>query len=260
MTRTEEMNYLITSLLKEMPMYEEEAKKFTSDDKAQRRLLRSLMNVRPALPLDPEFLKVQDHFLQEENRAKGFVLVSDTEDTKYPTLHLYKGDITRLKVDAIVNAANGSLLGCFIPCHNCIDNAIHSAAGLELRDICKKVIDEQGHQEIPGDAHLTEGFNLPAKYVIHTVGPTVGGRLTDADCETLRAAYITDLKLAKLHKMKSLGLCCLSTGVFGFPKKEAAKIAVETVLSFIKENDLKTEIIFDVYSDDNYKIYSKLLK
>ena len=176
MNRLEQIQYLIGVLLKEMPVYQTQAKDFPRDEQSQRRLLRSLMNVRPPLPLDVEFLAVQDELLLAEREEKGVVdaaaLPVSASDSR---LILWQGDITRLSVDAIVNAANSALLGCFVPCHGCIDNAIHSAAGLQLRDACNRLMEQQGHPEPTGQAKLTAGYNLPARYVLHTVGPIVQG-------------------------------------------------------------------------------------
>ena len=171
---TDKLVYLTDFLLDEMPEYIDSAKSIAD----RRVLLRSLMNVRPPFPLKPDFLKVQDEFLSEERERKGVIDVESLPESE-KGIALWRGDITRLKVDAIVNAANCKLLGCFVPCHGCVDNAIHSAAGLQLRDECARIMREQGHDEPTGRAKITGGYNLPAKRVIHTVGPVVCGKLTE---------------------------------------------------------------------------------
>ena len=225
MNRLEQIQYLIGVLLKEMPVYQTQAKDFPRDEQSQRRLLRSLMNVRPPLPLDVEFLAVQDELLLAEREEKGVVdaaaLPVSASDSR---LILWQGDITRLSVDAIVNAANSALLGCFVPCHGCIDNAIHSAAGLQLRDACNRLMEQQGHPEPTGQAKLTAGYNLPARYVLHTVGPIVQGRVSRHDRELLASCYRSCLELAAEHDLQSVAFCCISTGEFHFPNQEAAKI------------------------------------
>jgi len=203
MTYTQQLKFLNDWLLSEMPQYQEQARQFPKDDAQQRRLLRSLMNVRPPMPLDPEFLAVQDELLSAEREMKGVVAVSSLPATKYPGVRLWRGDITRLAADAIVNAGNSALLGCFVPCHGCIDNAIHSAAGLQLREECRRLMDAQGHEEADGGAKLTPAFNLPSKYVLHTVGPIVRGSVTERDRQSLASCYESCLKSAAEHGLKS---------------------------------------------------------
>lgn len=260
MNRIETIRYLNQVLLDEMPEYRAQARSFPQDALSQRRLLRSLMNVRPPMPLDREFLVLQDALLSAEREEKGVVdsdllppCVSDTR------LVLWQGDITRLRADAIVNAANSALLGCFHPCHGCIDNAIHSAAGLQLRDECHAIMTAQGRPEATGQAKLTSGYNLPAKYVLHTVGPIVHGRLTPQDRRDLAGCYRSCLELAAEHHLKSLAFCCISTGEFHFPNQDAAQIAVKTVTEFLQRSTSIQRVIFNVFKDIDAQLYQTLL-
>ena len=261
MNRSEQLQYLNQILLTEMPQYREQAESFPADDTSQRRLLRSLMNVRPPMPLDSKFLEVQDALLSAEAEAKGVVDCSSLPVTAAdPRLVLWQGDITRLKADAIVNAANSALLGCFVPCHGCIDNAIHSAAGLQLRDECNQLMLAQGRPEPNGRAKLTRGYNLPARYVLHTVGPIVRGRVTQQDRADLASCYRACLELAAEYSLRSVAFCCISTGEFHFPNQEAAEIAVITVRAFLDRHTTSIErVIFNVFKDFDKKIYCDIL-
>lgn len=247
-------------LLAEMPEYQPQAREFPQDEASQRRLLRSLMNVRPPMPLQDDFLAIQDNLLSAERENKGIV-----DGAALPAVsgHLkitvWKGDITRLRVDAIVNAANSALLGCFHPCHGCIDNAIHSAAGLQLRDECNQMMQAQGRPEPNGRAKLTKGYNLPAKYVLHTVGPIVRGGVTARDREELASCYRACLTLAAEHGLESVAFCCISTGEFHFPNQEAAEIAVKTVTDFFRQETCVRKVIFNVFKDIDRAIYRRIL-
>ena len=251
---------LNTMLLEEMPEYQSQAEGFPQDLTSQRRLLRSLMNVRPPMPLKREFLAIQDDFLSAERDSKGVV-----NGAALPTVNghsqiaVWKGDITRLKVDAIVNAANSALLGCFCPCHGCIDNAIHSAAGLQLRDECNQIMEAQGHPEPTGRAKLTKGYNLPARYVLHTVGPIIQGHVTGRDRRELASCYRSCLELAAAHGLESVAFCCISTGEFHFPNQEAAEIAVKTVTDFLRQDMSIKKVIFNVFKDIDETIYRRIL-
>ena len=261
MTQTEQMAFLIGALLAEMPEYRKQAEAFLPDDAAQRRLLRSLMNVRPPMPLDSAFLEVQDALLSAEREAKGVVdgeaLPPTAGDSR---LVLWQGDITRLRADAVVDADNAALLGCFAPCHGCIDNAIHSAAGLQLRDECAEIMRAQGHPEPAGRAKLTKGYNLPARYVLHTVGPIVGRWVTWKDRRELASCYRACLELAAEHGLRSVAFCCISTGEFHFPNQEAAGIAARTVRDFLDQRTTSIEkVIFNVFKDLDAGIYRRLL-
>ena len=260
MTRQETIHRLNQCLLGEMPEYRPQTAQFPQDEPGQRRLLRSLMNVRPPMPLRQDFLAMQDELLAAEAAENGVVDAHSLPSAaNHPRLALWQGDITRLKVDAIVNAANSALLGCFCPCHGCIDNAIHSAAGLRLRDECNKIMQRQGHPEPNGRAKLTKGYNLPAKYVMHTVGPIIRGRVTWRDREELASCYRSCLELAAEHGLKSVAFCCISTGEFHFPNREAAKIAVQTVTDFLRHDTSIQKVIFNVFKDIDAEIYRDLL-
>ena len=259
MDRLKQIEELNQFLLEEMPRYREQAAQFPHTVSEQRRLLRSLMNLRPPMPLDPAFLRPQDKLLSTEREEKGVVdgdrLPGTPSDQR---LALWQGDINRLKVDAIVD--NSALLGCFCPCHGCIDNAIHSAAGLQLRDECGHIMKAQGHPEPAGRAKLTEGYNLPARYVLHTVGPVVGRQTTARDRADLASCYRSCLELAAEHGLKSVAFCCISTGEFHFPNQEAAEIAVRTVREFLEQQTTSVErVIFNVFKDLDAAIYRRLL-
>ena len=261
MTRLEQIRTLNTILLKEMPEYREQAEQFPADNASQRRLLRSLMNVRPPMPLDPAFLKVQNELLSAEREEKGVVDAMALPTVRSdPRLAVWQGDITRLRADAIVDADNSALLGCFVPCHGCIDNAIHSAAGLQLRDERAAIMRAQGHPEPNGRAKLTKGYNLPARYVLHTVGPIVGRWVTWKDRRELAACYRSCLELAAEHSLRSVAFCCISTGEFHFPNREAAEIAVKTVREFLTGNTTIERVIFNVFKDIDAEIYRRLLE
>ena len=260
MDRREQVQYLNQTLLAEMPQYREQAESFPADEISQRRLLRSLMNVRPPMPLAPKFLEVQDALLSAEREEKDVVDGDALPPTAGdPRLVLWQGDITRLRADAIVDADNSALLGCFAPCHGCIDNAIHSAAGLQLRDECSRLMAQQGRPEPTGQAKLTGGYNLPARYVLHTVGPIIHGRVTTQDRELLASCYRSCLKLASEHELQSVAFCCISTGEFHFPNQEAARIAVQTVKEFLQAPTTVRKVIFNVFKDIDAKIYHDLL-
>lgn len=238
-----------------MPEYKSAAKEISD----QRILFRSLMNVRqPGKTLSPEFLRLQDEYLSAMRDERGIVDAEDLPEVQ-PGISLWQGDITRLRVDAIVNAANSSLLGCFIPCHRCIDNAIHSAAGLQLREECYNITREQGHEEPTGSAKITKGYNLPAKHVIHTVGPIVQRNLTDSLREDLRNCYRSCLECADSNGLESVAFCCISTGEFHFPNDEAAHIAVKTVKEFLPGSSVK-KIIFNVFKDYDLELYERELR
>ena len=259
MTRMEQISLLNHMLLEEMPEYREQAKKFPANEAQQRRLLRSLMNVRPPMPLTAEFLSIQDALLLAEREEKGVVDVDVLPVTDDPRIALWQGDITRLTAGAIVNAANSALLGCFCPCHGCIDNAIHSAAGLQLRDECNTLMQVQRHEEPVGQAKITKAYNLPSKYVIHTVGPIVQGSLTQRDRAELQSCYRACMELALDKKLNSIAFCCISTGEFHFPNREAAQIAVATVKDVLSRDDSGMKVTFNVFKDIDKQIYHELL-
>ena len=260
MTDSGRMEYLIETLLDEMPEYRAQAGRIARGGNERRQLLRALMNVRPPLPLPPEFLEAQDALLSGEREAKGIVDVMSLPSVPLDQrLCLWQGDITRLNADAIVNAANSALLGCFVPCHGCIDNAIHSAAGLQLRDECHRLMMAQGHEEPTGRAKITGAYNLPCRYVLHTVGPIVSGTLQQRHREELASCYRSCLSLAAERGLKSVAFCCISTGEFHFPNDEAAGIAVRTVRDFLNVPSPVERVIFNVFKDMDFEVYRELL-
>lgn len=254
MTQEERRMYLIRALLEENPRYPE----IPPSDKQQKMLLRSLMNVRPPRPISEGFLAVQDEYLREELRQSGITDLADLTPIG-EGIYLWQGDITTLRCDAIVNAANSQLLGCFCPCHGCIDNCIHTYAGVQLRLECARLMKRQGREEETGRAKITRAYNLPCKYILHTVGPIIQGRLTKRDEELLASCYRSCLELAVQNGVDSIAFCCISTGEFHFPNDRAAEIAVQTVRKFIKEKKSGIKVIFNVFKDLDYKIYRNLL-
>ncbi|MBD5128374.1 MAG: protein-ADP-ribose hydrolase [Ruminococcaceae bacterium] len=255
MNRSEKLSYLIKNLLSENADY----KNISVPDGAEERfrLFRSLVNVRAPKPLSEEFLGFQDEFLRETIAEKGIVDYKDLTPIK-PRVYLWQGDITTLKCGAIVNAANSQMLGCFCPCHGCIDNAIHTFSGVQLRLECGKIMNAQGVEEPVGQAKITDAYNLPCEKVIHTVGPYVGGRLTEEHCEQLSSCYRECLKTAVQNGISSIAFCCISTGEFRFPNEKAAEIAVKTVRDYL-QNEQNIEVIFNVFKDNDYEIYKRLL-
>ena len=254
MTQTKRRLFLIEYLLSESG----ERIGIPTDEYNQKRLLRSLFNIRMPKDTSAEFLKIQDAYLQEENRRKGITDLADLEPVQ-DGIYLWQGDITTLKCGAVVNAANSQMLGCFNPCHGCIDNAIHTFAGIQLRRDCNEIMHEQGHDEPTGQAKITPAYNLPCRYIIHTVGPIVSGKLNEQHCELLKSCYLSCLKLAEENGVDSIAFCCISTGVFGFPQREAAQIAVETVKEYKEENRSNIKVIFNVFKDDDLSIYRNIL-
>jgi O-acetyl-ADP-ribose deacetylase (regulator of RNase III) len=224
----------------------------------QKTLLRSLMNVRLPAPISAEFEQVQNAYLQEENRRRGIVELDELQPIQ-PELYLWRGDITTLRCGAIVNAANSGMTGCYQPCHACIDNCIHTYAGIQLRNYCEDLMQRQGHAEPTGTAKLTPAFNLPCRYVLHTVGPIVDGRLTQIHRRQLANCYRACLALADQHGIDSVAFCCISTGVFMFPNEEAAKIAVQTVQAYKKATGSSIRVIFNVFKEQDERIYRRLL-
>ena len=201
---------------------------------------------------------MQGAYLQGETAAKVITDIADLTPIQ-PGLYLWQGDITTLKCDAIANAANSGMTGCYIPNHRCIDNAIHTFAGVELRLACAELMEQQGYPEPTGRAEITPAFNLPCKYVLHTVGPIIDGRVTKADKELLASCYRSCLELAAENGLESVAFCCISTGEFHFPNEQAAQIAVETVKEFLKTQTSVKKVIFNVFKDLDKAIYEKLL-
>lgn len=256
MNQSEKRLFLIQSLLKERPEYRDLS--IPSESDSQRRLLRGLMNIRAPQRTDAEFLKTQDAYLQGETAAKGITDIAGLTPIQ-PGLYLWQGDITTLKCDAIVNAANSGMTGCYIPNHRCIDNAIHTHAGVELRLACAELMEQQGHPEPTGQAKITPAFNLPCRYVLHTVGPIIDGRVTKEDKELLASCYRSCLELAAENSLESVAFCCISTGEFHFPNDLAAEIAVRTVKEFLKKQTSVKKVIFNVFKDLDKAIYEKQL-
>ena len=255
MTQTERRHYLISELLKERPEYRTY---LTNDEAGQKRLLRSLFNMRMPLPVSDEFMAVQDEYLREETRKKGLTSLDDLKPVE-TELYIWQGDITTLVCDAIVNAANSQMLGCFCPCHGCIDNAIHTFAGVQLRLECARIMRRQGHEEETGWAKLTRAYNLPCRYILHTVGPIISGKLTLRDRELLASCYTSCLELAEENQIESIAFPCISTGEFHFPNSEAAKIAIQTVKAYKAQKNSHMRVIFNVFKDQDNEIYRELL-
>lgn len=267
MTREERVESLVDFLKHEKEGYKAVQEPVNYEGK--RRLLRSLMNVRWPGEAAEGFLEMQDELLRDELKERGIVSIGEIpvirdvyscKEIRNPErISLWRGDITRIAADAIVNAANSQLLGCFVPCHGCIDNAIHSAAGIQLRNECARLMEAQGHEEPTGKAKITKGYNLPAKYVLHTVGPIVGREVTEKQKEELKSCYLSCLKLAEKKELKSVAFCCISTGEFHFPNKLAAQIAVDTVDRYLSTSSIE-RVVFNVFKEEDQNIYKKLFQ
>lgn len=270
LTQEEKLDYLVKELCNASKQYKD-----LHVEKSDRRIvMRSLMNVRIPSSISSEFIQIQDEFLQQEAFEKGIVRLEDvqTMNEQYGSDYIYgdkisiwQGDITRLAVDAIVNAANSQMLGCFVPLHKCIDNAIHSAAGIQLREECNQYMQRKrkqqyNYEEPTGSAVVTNGYNLPCKYVIHTVGPIVAYKLTEALKEDLHSCYRSCLSAALEKGIRSIAFCCISTGEFHFPNEEAADIAVEEFEKTLRDfSDKIDRIIINVFKDTDCEIYEELL-
>jgi O-acetyl-ADP-ribose deacetylase (regulator of RNase III) len=228
----------------------------TIDDKF--RLFRSLVNVREPYPADDDFLAIQDELLQSLIAEKGITSIDDLQPVR-ENLYIWRGDITTLKVDAIVNAANSALLGCFVPCHACIDNAIHTFAGVQLRLECAGIMKKQDKPEQTGKAKITKGYNLPSDYILHTVGPIIYEKVRDEDKRLLADCYRSCLELAGQNGIKSIAFCCISTGEFHYPNEEAAIIAVDTVMDYQKFAQSAMKVVFNVFKEQDEIIYRRLL-
>lgn len=260
------IEFLIDYLIKYVPDFNRDDNIYRNDNK---KILRALMNVVDPLELSEEFLKVQDEFLRMEIENKGIINIDDLKpigldarkNIENPNnIYLWKGDIVTIKADAIVNAANRKMLGCRIPLHYCIDNAIHTFAGLQLRNECNRLMEKQGYDEPTGYAKITKGYNLPSKYIIHTVGPIIYKDLEYEDRKKLESSYYESLKVADLEKLKSIVFCSISTGAFNFPKEVAAEIAIGTVDKFLNDSNYVKQVVFNVFSDEDYNIYNNLLR
>ena len=268
------LDFLIDYLINEDPQYSE--MRIPEDLQGKRDLFRALRNVREPKPVSEEFLRLQDEELQEQLQEKGIVELDDCRDAIHRVhkpvhrvrignteLLLWQGDITRLRVDAIVNAANAQMLGCFHPLHKCIDNAIHSAAGVQLREECHRLMLQQGHQEPTGRAKITKAYNLPCKYVIHTVGPIIPDRIpTASQKDQLASCYRNIMSCADENDLESVAFCCISTGEFRFPNRLAAEIAVQTVNDYltIHPDCSVKQVVFNVFKDMDRDIYQRIIK
>lgn len=244
-------------LLKDMPEYTTQAQAFPQEENAQWQLFRSLVNVREPGDMPEAFYTLQDLFLQREIAAKGITRWRSLS-TRQSRISLWKGDITTLEADAIVNAANSGMTGCYCPCHGCIDNAIHTYAGIQLRKACAEMMERQGHPEPTGQAKITPAFNLPSRYVIHTVGPIVQGQLTQQHKDLLARCYRSCLQKADEHVLESIAFCCISTGEFHFPNEEAAQIALREVQEYHRSGG-QCHVIFNVFGDKDWLTYDRLL-
>ena len=256
MKQSERRIFLIKSLLQERTEYRDIS--ISADTEQQKQLLRALMNVRAPKPIGTEFLRIQDEYLQYEIAAKGITDVAELTPVQHG-IYLWQGDITTLKCDAVVNAANSGMTGCYIPNHRCIDNAIHTFAGMQLRLICDNLMEQQGYPEPAGGAKITPAFNLPSRYVLHTVGPVISGKVKKYERELLASCYRSCLELAAENKLESVALCCISTGEFHFPNELAAEIAVQSVKKFFRLQTGVKKVIFNVFKDLDKNIYQKLL-
>ena len=250
MTKDERLDFLIQRLLPEA--------EFPTKTEEKWRLFRSLVNVREPAPVDDDFLSVQDKLLRSLIAEKGIINIDDLPPLR-GNLYVWRGDITTLKIDAIVNAANSGMLGCFIPCHACIDNAIHTFAGVQLRHVCADIMKRQGEPEPTGTAKITAAFNLPSNYILHTVGPIIRGQVKDKDRKLLASCYRSCLGLAEQNDIESIAFCGISTGEFHFPNEEAAGIAVNAVSSFMETNSRIKKVVFNVFKEQDEIIYKRLL-
>ena len=256
MNQQERRLYLIRELLQET---QEPSLTIPTDFLAQKQLLRGLMNIRPPRPISQSFLRIQDAYLQEEQRKKGIVSL-DTLSPIQPGIYLWRGDITTLSCDAIVNAANSGMTGCYVPNHHCIDNCIHTFSGVQLRLVCANLMQQQGYAEPTGQAKITPAYNLPCRYILHTVGPIISGRVSRKDRAALASCYHSCLELAAAHQLESVAFCCISTGEFHFPNEQAAEIAVQTVHQFLRQETSVKQVIFNVFKDVDQAIYKRLLR
>jgi O-acetyl-ADP-ribose deacetylase (regulator of RNase III) len=256
MEQSDRRDYLIHALLRERPEYRD--LQIPDNVPEQKNLLRALCNVRPPQPVSKEFLQIQDAYWQAETAEKGITDLADLTP-RLPGIYLWQGDITTLRCGAIVNAANSGMTGCYYPCHSCIDNCIHTYAGVQLRLACAELMERQGSPEPTGRAKLTPAYDLPCQYVLHTVGPIIQGRVTRQDRELLASCYRSCLELADQNGIDSVAFCCISTGEFHFPNDLAAQIAVRTVLDYKQTASSNIEVIFNVFKEKDYQLYDALL-
>lgn len=260
------VDYLIKYLLNENKKYK--LAKTPTTDIEKFNIYRSLCNTRSAQPISEEFLQKEKEYLEEINNKKDLtdIIEVKTINKSYPNnnikhgnkICLWRGDITCLKVEAIVNAANNQGLGCFIPGHNCIDNQIHTYAGVSLRLACDRHMKNINYNLPTGEAFITKAYNLPSEHVIHTVGPIIQNTVQEQEKELLKKCYTNCLKIAENNNIRSIAFCSISTGVFRFPKDLASKIAIKTVNEYLNEKaDKFDKIIFNVYSREALEIYER---
>lgn len=265
----EKLDFLIDYLLKENKEIKLKDMPKTSEEKAN--LWRALCNIRNAKPISAEYLKVQDEYLQErleETQLTNVENIKSIKETYSKTnlenankICLWQGDITKLKIDAIVNAANSQGLGCFQPLHNCIDNQIQTFSGIQMRLECDKYMKKIGYNLPTGKAFITNGYNLPSKYVIHTVGPIINFEVSNEDKKLLKDCYINSLKIASEKGLKTIAFPCISTGIFRFPKELAVMCAFQGINEFLRDNKNSLEkIIFNVYGEEDFDIYDQFIR
>lgn len=253
--KTEACDVLLKFLLKERGMIAA----FSATYERKRSLVRGYMNERLTLPIPDDILAVQDRLFWTETLGRGIVNAAALPELK-EGISLWQGDITRLDADAVVNAANSRLLGCFLPGHHCIDNAIHSFAGMQLRRDCGRIMAQQGTPEEVGEAKITRAYNLPSKYVLHTVGPMIGREVSDEECGGLRSCYFSCLDLAAEMGLRSVAFCCVSTGVFNFPRARAAELAVGAVMHWKLQHPSPMKVIFNTFLPEDTELYANILK
>lgn len=249
MNQNERLRYLIHYLIREQNL----DINISQSSQELFSLYRALVNMRPAGDISREFIDIESQMLKEVRNQKGIVELH-TKDK----MIVWKGDITRLKVDAIVNAANNQMEGCFVPGHHCIDNAIHTYAGVQLRNECHQIMQRQGFLEPTGKAKITNAYNLPCQYILHTVGPIIKGTVTTTDEFLLSSCYESCLRRAEEENLQSIAFCCISTGLYHFPQKRAAEIAIKTVKVYLKHSSIK-QIVFNVFKDEDERIYHQIL-
>ena len=264
MTQNERLDYLVEEFKTDSVRYKDLTT--PSDTEGKRQLLRSLMNIRMPGEMDESVLEIQDDYLQERIRENGIVELSDIPEIR-DGISIWQGDITRLRVDAIVNAANSQMLGCFVPMHTCIDNCIHTFAGIQLRAECSRQMKKmrarygRDYEQPTAVPMLTDAYNLPAKKVIHVVGPIVQDDLTPELEQDLADCYTNTLELCAENDLRSVAFCCISTGVFRFPNKRAAEIAVHTVKQWLETHPGKVDrVIFNVFKDEDRRYYESELQ
>ena len=252
MTQEQRLDTLVEAFKADSVLYKD--LQTPEDSEGKRRILRSLMNIRMPKKLDDSVLAVQDEYLRERISENGIVTLSEIPMIRNG-MSIWQGDITALKIDAIVNAANSGMTGCYRPMHNCIDNCIHSGSGVQLRLKMDEIMRRQGHDEPVGSAKISPAYNLPCEYVIHVAGPIVYGELEEEHVNQLTTCYRTCMEVADLYELTSIAFCCISTGVFGFPKHSAAEIAVQTVKDWKVGKNSGIKVIFNVFGDEDLAIY-----